>query len=689
MAKITFETQMKGADVITRELEKLSKGLTDLGAAGAKVETQIDKTFKTLTDSISQVQKGQGGLTALIRSFTEVGHAINYNLGNAQVGLVRRLKSEISEAQKELKIFQSQAQDSSLSETDRSDAAIRADALQRQIQKMRLSAFMSDPIGMPFGGRFGAITPGGLIGAAGVAFGGYMAAAQGARYLNQLTVTDPIAARIAVREWQYGAGQQAMQGDITAAALERFGIGPEQDIIQGRRGFWGFAADKLSVGFSRRGLMGLLSGGSFTEAGKAQYDLAQQEMLMERREIARQEYEQLFNPATQIIKQRSQAVDLFERGFGLDASTNLMNQLAAGGISTQMAAPMVNLMARFGLSTAVPSFVSAYRRVGVGQIGMEQMTREAFLGGGTDQASQAAKMQLQTMLHQAGLGGVGNVAAREMLTDIVGQEAGRLGRAGRMEDVGRAYGAMTQNIMDQTGVPAIDAVRTAATVADSIKQLQESPTNLLGMMQRSVLSSLGINDPRAWAYFSKMGFQNQATKDQIIKQMELSKGRPLTAQERKDALDRVTGVYGEFNKARNEIFGGDSVIPEVNAFSLTGDITSANNVGDIDRAISAFGRGTGRAAGEFAEAKGGLDIQDQKLAQFESSAISAITKAFSATESQIARTVYDVIGKGFNQISEKMSELSGQFSESAAPGTRSFTGTRDQSIRKKFGKITE
>lgn len=510
--KLQFEFDVRKADELLRTLNEIKKGFGDIDQGRGGFGKQFSEQIRTSTDHIQKLQEamrsgGQGskGLEDFVR-VSEKAFGIQMRaLVDAQTKSMESLKKEINSTADSIntltRVYERLERQEDSIENKRKMRAVstrmtveqaKLNELQDVMQQAQATQAATQAATQPAGpgawatmrAGAGSLMRGAAIGAG--AAGGIMAAATvPGRLEDQLSLMQTTAA---TRRFQFEtvAGEEALQGDITREALRASGFSHSGALERLRGGDANlFDAARAIGGAGFQNIRSLITGGPMVTAE----EVARQRMqALEEADVER--FQAVLGRGSQFRLEAGRALGGYEAAFGMAAGQRDLQGALGQGVTLGQAAPMMNIMAQFGVQLDDPREAGAISRYRLTENLVAQQARRRAFGtteGGT----------VDLMGEILGAGGFeGHAGAgRTQLSQAIGGYLQDRSAAVTAESLTATMGAAMQ--MAQQGVAggltAEAAIGVATQTTMGTLGRFESGDTMENMLVREKLRSLGLN----------------------------------------------------------------------------------------------------------------------------------------------------------------------------------------------------
>ena len=579
--KITFEAQMRGAEEVSRYLSQWEQKLNSTGAAGDKMSKFISDGLGTVTASLNQILKTQGGLDALTKGFGDIGESLRKSLGSTQTILVDNLTGTLRKLKDEIVSASKAAEDATRNlDTAKAtgDANLIADASARQAEATVRASTLVNRYADAQAQLPGAPPPGDGSGSGGG--GGFSplnnplvkslsaipAFLTGVEKLTQQIayhyVESPINAQVLERERVVSGAEAAIKGDITRTALDALKIGFTEDYRQNkmtpeniallahkesRRAASVIGAEMIGVGLAGAGVGAVLGGGVgglpgltmagigaglFWMGGGAKTDEERiQENYAKANTLDWKKYGFAYKAAGEYEMRLGQNLDGYQRAFGRKTTNRTFEDLqdTFGMTIEELGAGSKHMLAQGKMPTAADAqYMIMQHGLGVSDAWMGQgaMNRPGTSG------SRGFYEATKTLLGTAGLGGAEGFTARDPFSQIMAEKSSQyyVSSAEQQQAI-MAPLAATVGAISTAGagqVNPVEAVRAGASMSKMFEDSMRNPMTIEGTNADLWLSKMGIGDPLAQKAFKDANLQNPDTmKALLAAQKSIQTGKPV------------------------------------------------------------------------------------------------------------------------------------------------------------------
>jgi hypothetical protein len=612
--KLSFDFRMDGADQVSRTMRNLAQDLNNIPKSAQEGLRMMGDNINSILKSLGTLSSAQSGLQGLDKNMEKA-------FGAAQVNLVRNLKREIEDLEKQIEKLGDKTNDfNKAAKKARSRglgrAAERAEGLATETALSQYSAqellndskreldritnppppptrmqqvgnALNAPVnaGEMITGLLSKLGLGGLatIGG-GIAAGAGTIAYAGANYL----ATGSSLSAIAQRRYEEQAAQEAIYGgDPTRTILRQRGLGPEGELLQG-----GYSFSNLV-----RGGFGLLAGVRSAVVGKG-FNTGIYDYLTGLSNLGKEQFFDL-QRITGFRQRVSESVGLAESVLGQEGTYGALGQLRELGVDLDAAAPAVNALVRFGVTPGRNDARLALlqERFGTSASLIEQIARREGFGGGSialflrGRDVNRGVTEVQQMIAAAGLGGRRSFAAREPFSELASENLGFRDFTGS-ESIGAVNAGLAASVRAAQGaapgMTAVDVVGAVGQQFQAERRAQDTAFDPRRIATIGALVSQGLSYAEAEVAV-RLGLDNPSVRARISGLLQKRTGRKVdvggvlsTARRQLDtAFNRALGQPGLIGEDFNEAIGGGNAGQDIL-------LTGARNV-DVARARRAVG----------------------------------------------------------------------------------------------------
>jgi hypothetical protein len=503
-------------------LAKAMESMTSLGRIGDAI-----KNVQGLTQAIESLTRTQGGLTGLMRHFSELGRTINEAVGDKQLALFRQHNLSVDSLRQAATIRmgaipQAEAMAARAEAMGNPEAAMRYRSFARQAPLLAGQA-LDVANYQQFVRPLGQIVTGVGAGIATAAFVG--GAAESAVRMLEFA---PVRGQIAVQDARLSAARAAAAGLVTPYVTNTLGLGLEAggpgmlDRLRASAGYlvggWNSILDPLT----QIPILGRLV--SMLQVGSDRYatlDERYTRLALERRGFDVAKYGPLFDEAGKLIHHRIHSFDRVLRGVGarglrFDEFQRTMLEANEIGIPDELLEPAAEITARLGLDFRRTSrMAGAGRRLGLTAGGLEQMLRYSARSADAEQTMQDIVMRSGVL----GLGG--REALSEAVADVMARGTGNYNPTSMTQ----MMTTVTAGLVGARGnIPEPEMVQTAVGVTNRLSQMAGGGLNVMNMSLDMAMIELGLNNPVVRMRAAQMW---QTDPDQAVRGIAAATGRSV------------------------------------------------------------------------------------------------------------------------------------------------------------------
>ena len=679
--KLTFEAKMENIDQVIRQLEDLKKSLEGVATAGAGaggaagtggIFGGAEQSLKNLSKQINEMSSAQSGLSAFLRSFTEIGRSVNSVFGDNQIRMVQRFRQEMGVLSQSLEADKGKFQRllnlekaGGLTPGEQADKERLASSIAQGSDTLR-SAKIQNILQTPVIGKaslasIGSVAARGLSTGMTVLAGVSSAMNTGA----DLFIEAPLRSELATRRSNLAAYEEAIKGDVTRYMLREMGMGSAQGIREGSP----FETTRMGLGLGLENVRKLLfSGfgilGDFRATTSGEY---YEKELSRREALDTERSRMVFGNYSELAIQRNQVGADTYRVMGEKIADAVFKGLVDNqGIPAAIAAQYTNAAAKMGFTPDIGGYaIGAMNRSNLSVAASEGIMRD-LKRMGLPANIQGAYSSIALATISSAMGGA---AKNPLIYSAIVDQAAAIQNQGSLSmtmieaasPLAQSYNSITDKM---PGVSNTKALEIAGRSIGRMGELDKNTMGLVGWQNMQILNELGIKNPLDQDRLLTMMGQNYPS---AVRQIAEESGK---------SVDEVSRA---FQKGRQASYG---YMTELGGKKGANWMLSGRDVQlyETGRSVSDFlgSRKTESMAGNLSEPslKTGYETATQTgAARKESDTIKAMEDTIGLVGDKAAKAVYDAIYQSFTRLGQEIRGLGKDLGEERKSKVNTGTST--------------